>query len=107
MKKVDLRKIIREEIVKILKEDDFKFSNDTDETKYRSASYLFTVPNDEEGRDRIERAKETLSDIFTFRVRGRHHDRKELLGSKYRPGIKNDVPLKDAEYLAVYVYPKQ
>ena len=106
MKKSQLKEIIREEILNILKEDeDFRFDTGTD--KKKSASYLFTVKNDDEGRKRIQTVKDNLRDIFDFRVRGRHHDRKELLGTKYQPGTQNDVPLDDAEYLAVYVDPKK
>lgn len=107
MNNSDLRKIVKEEILNILKEEDFKFSDDTDRVSNSSTSYLFTVPNDKEGIERIKKAKEALNDIFSFRIRGRHHDRKELLGTKYAPGRQNDVPLQQAEYLAVYVDPKQ
>ena len=107
MNNAGLRKIIKEEILNILKEDDFKFSDDTNRVSNQSASYLFTVPNDKEGIEKIKRVKDNLSDIFTFRIRGRHHDRKEVLGTEYRPGRQNDIPVQQAEYLAVYVDPKQ
>ncbi len=106
MKSSNIRKIIREEIINVLKENDFRFSDDTDRVSNKSTSYLFTVPNDKEGIERIKKVKDALSDIFTFRIRGRHHDRKELLGTEYRPGTQNDVPVKQAEYLAVYIDPK-
>jgi hypothetical protein len=107
MKSAYLRKIIKEEILSILKEDDFKFNDDTNRVSNRSTSYLFTVPNDSEGIEKIQKVKDSLSDIFTFRIRGRHHDRKEVLGTEYRPGRQNDVPVQQAEYLAVYVDPKK
>ena len=34
----------------------------------RSSRYLFTVANDEEGRERIKRAKEALSPYFKFQL---------------------------------------
>ena len=107
MNNKDLRKIIKEEILNILKEEDFKFSDDTDRVSNTSTSYLFTVQNDKDGIERIKKAKDALSDIFTFRIRGRHHDRKEILGTAYQPGRQNDIPLQQAEYLAVYVDPKK
>jgi len=107
MNNKDLRKIVKEEILSILKEEDFKFSDDTDRVSNTSASYLFTVPNDRDGIEKIKRVKDNLSDIFTFRIRGRHHDRKEVLGTAYTKGRQNDIPVQQAEYLAVYVDPKQ
>ena len=107
MKTTDLRQIIREEIKKVIKEDNFELTpKDINSQQGRSDSYLFTVENDEEGRQRIQRAKEALNQFFKFRVRGRHHDRKDVLGDKYKPGTQNDIPLAQAEYLAVYVDPK-
>ena len=107
MKNRDLKKIVKEEILNVLKENDFRFNDDTGRVSNRSTSYLFTVQNDDEGIQRIKKAKEALGDIFSFRIRGRHHDRKELLGTKYEPGKQNDVPVRQAEYLAVYVDPKK
>lgn len=106
MNNKDLRKIVKEEILNILKEEDFKFSDDTNRISNRSSSYLFTVPNDKEGIERIKKVKEDLGDIFSFRIRGRHHDRKEILGTAYQTGRQNDIPVQQAEYLAVYVDPK-
>lgn len=107
MKTADLRNIIREEIKKVIREDNFELTpKNIDSQQGRSDSYLFTVENDEEGRQRIQRAKEALNQFFKFRVRGRHHDRKEVMGDKWRPGQQNDVPVAQAEYLAVYVEPK-
>lgn len=107
MNNSDLRNMIKEEILTVLKENDFKFNDDAGVTSNRSTSYLFTVSNDKEGIEKIKKTKEALSDIFTFKIRGRHHDRKELLGTKYKPGTQNDIPIQQAEYLAVYIYPKQ
>ncbi len=107
MNKSDVKKIINEEIQNAINEDDFEMSGhglfpDGDRTE----RYLFTVENNREGLDRIRRAKDALSTIFKFQLRGRHHDRKEILGDKWKPFSQNDVQLKDAEYIAVYVDPK-
>jgi len=112
MKTEDVRKIIQEEIRNALREFNPELSdiipNEPQrgykiDSKYRSDKYLFTVDNTEEGRQRIERAKKALSDFFTFRIRGRHSNRKEVLGADYRPGRQNDIPIDKAQYLAVYV----
>lgn len=105
-----LRKIIREEVSTFLKENpsmgtDNRVGDDASRPNV-SAAYLFTVKNDEEGRERIKRAKEAMSDLFRFRLRGRHHDRKQALGTKWKSFGQNDVPLEKAEYIAVYADPK-
>lgn len=106
-----LQKLIREELEEAIKDlsEERPVNVDAigDETdRNRSSSYLFTVPNDKEGIERIKRAKEGLSDLFSFRIRPRHDDKKELLGAKYRKGVENTIPIKDAQFLAVYVDPK-
>lgn len=112
MKASYLRKIIKEEIKRVIKEGwndhmDFELdSNDIESQKGKVDSYLFTVANDDEGRERIQRAKDGLSPFFKFRIRGRHSNRKEVLGAKWRPGGQNDISPQQAEYLAVYIDPK-
>lgn len=69
-------------------------------------TYLVTLRNDAEGRNQLEMLKKALGDEYIVRPRGRHHNRKELLGTKYKPGTQNDVPLEQAEFWAVYLYPK-
>lgn len=107
MNKFDVRKIIKEEIKNAINEDDFEMSGQgLFPEGDRVDRYLFTVENNQDGLNRIRRAKEALSSIFKFQLRGRHHDRKEVLGDKWRPGVQNDIPVRDAEYIAVYVDPK-
>lgn len=107
MRKSDVRKIINEEIQNAINEDDFEMSgHGLFPEGDRTDRYLFTVENNQEGLGRIRRAKEALSTIFKFQLRGRHHDRKEVLGSKWRAFTQNDIPVREAEYIAVYVDPK-
>ena len=130
MRQSDLRRIVKEEIGSIMKEfeddeqsyddepydkasDDYNrdldqyADNPTISEKNRSVNYLFTVPNDQDGLKKIQRAKEGLKDVFYLKLRGRHHDRKEVLGDKWRPGTQNEIPVKQAEFIAVYVTPKK
>jgi len=110
MKQSDLIKMVKEEITSVLSEDGdgIEFQDSTVQIGgSQHPAYLFTVPNNPDGIDRIKRAKDALKDIYTFKLRGRHHDRKELLGAKYIPGRNNEVPLKQAEFIAVYAYPKK
>lgn len=115
LKGKQLRQVIREEIEDVLKEDDITNiipkvpdykGYDMSKSGGKIDQYLFTVPNNADGIDRIRKVKEALRGFYTFRLRGRHHDRKSVLGDKYRPGSENDIPLKQAEYIAVYVYAK-
>lgn len=109
VKESQLRSLIREELDRALSEDEMEFQGDPNygNRGEKINTYLFTVANNTEGRNRIKMAKDALSPFFTFRVRGRHHNRKEVLGSKYIPGRQNDIPLDKAEYLAVYAVPKR
>lgn len=108
--KSKLKNIVIEELHNVLKELDtiekeYPYSRTSMESK--TDAYLFTVKNDIDGLKKIRTVKDALSDIYRFKVRGRHHDRKEVLGSKYKKFTQNDIPLQQAEYLAVYVYPKK
>lgn len=108
IKESTLRKIVTEEIQSVVTEFDIDGSNYVDKNMRQDTTkrYLFTVANDADGIDRIKRMKDAMKPYFTFQLRGRHHDRKEVLGDKWKPGVQNDVPLRDAEYIAVYVDPK-
>ena len=48
--------------------------------------------------------KTMLESIFECRIRprGRHSNRKSVLGSGYRPGTQNDIPWRKAERVAFY-----
>jgi hypothetical protein len=38
-----------------------------------------------------------------IRPRGRHSDRKKVLGNGYRPGTQNDIPWRKAETVTFYL----
>lgn len=48
--------------------------------------------------------KTMLESIFGCRIRprGRHSDRKKVLGSKWYSGTQNDIPWRKAETVAFY-----
>jgi len=98
-----VRKIIQEEIESAMNE--FGDQSPHDMAGNRSGNYLFTVDNDQEGIEKIKAVKDSFEGIFKLRLRGRHHDRKEVLGSKWQAGTQNDIPWKQAEKIAVYVVP--
>ena len=95
MKKLDeLKKLIREQVKSILTESQI------------SDAFLTNVTNDDDGKKRIKAIKAIFSNEYSVRLRGRHSNRKEILGAKYQTGRQNDVPLDIAEYIGVYLYPK-
>lgn len=72
-----------------------------------SDAYLVTLRNDASGQNQLDMIRKSLGGEYIVKPRGRHHNRKELLGTKYKPGSNNEVPIEQAEFLAVYLYPKQ
>jgi len=72
---------------------------------------LFEVPNTEEGRQWINYAKTVLNrKDYYIHLRGRHSNRKFLysfLNKVYSVLGQNEVPLKFAERIAVYIHPHQ
>lgn len=69
--------------------------------------FLCKVPNNEEGKKAIQLIKKGLNNkSYRIRLRGRHSNRKKLyaaLGWCYNPNTQNDVPIKYAETISVYV----
>ena len=49
--------------------------------------------------------KKMLEAIFECRIRprGRHSNRKAVLGNAYRPGTQNDIPWRKAETVTFYL----
>jgi len=105
MKISELRKLIREEIIKIFEEDEIEYGFDTAE-EISNSSFLFTVPNNTSGLEKIKRVKKNLSDIFDIKVVGRNTNKEDKLGTKYDKNEK-PIPMDEAKYLSVYVYPKK
>jgi hypothetical protein len=73
--------------------------------KKRTASYIATIPM--KNVEQVIEVKKTLQDIFGWVVlRGRHSDRKKVLGDNWGSGTQNDVPWRKAEYIDVYLHPE-
>lgn len=65
---------------------------------------VFNVPNDIPGRKFIRYLKKYLNrDTYMVRVRGRHSNRKKVLGKNWDEFGQNDIQLKDAEKYGVYL----
>ena len=57
--------------------------------------------------EQVIEVKKTLEQIFGWVVlRGRHSDRKKALGNSWYVGKQNDIPWRYAQYIDVYLHPK-
>ena len=109
-----LQELIRQQILEVIQEfnvADYSTGNDSVvktnlDTPNASSSYLMTVEKSPAGIETIKKLKADLAPFFKFRLRGRHENRKEVLGTKYRPGTQNDIPIDQAQYIAIYLDPK-
>ena len=52
----------------------------------------------------IKRTLEMIYNTKRIRPRGRHSNRKAVLGSKWGVGVQNDIPWRIAETVAFYKY---
>jgi hypothetical protein len=52
----------------------------------------------------IKRTLESIYGTKRIRPRGRHSNRKAVLGHRYKVGTQNDIPWKQAERVAFYQY---
>ena len=52
----------------------------------------------------IKRTLEMIYNTKRIRPRGRHSNRKLVLGNRYKVGTQNDIPWKQAERVAFYKY---
>jgi hypothetical protein len=52
----------------------------------------------------IKKVLEQIYQTKRIRPRGRHSNRKLVLGSKWWPGTQNDIPWRIAERVAFYKY---
>jgi hypothetical protein len=60
-----------------------------------------------QSQEQILAIKRTLEMIYgtkRIRPRGRHSNRKAVLGNGYRTGTQNDIPWRMAETVAFYTY---
>ena len=66
-----------------------------------SERYITTIPNEPNSGvwDKIDELRREYGSI---RLRGRHSDRKAVLGWKWRRHSQNDIPIEFAERIAIY-----
>jgi len=71
----------------------------------RTSTYIATIPM--KNIEQVIEVKKTLEQIFGWVVlRGRHSDRKKVLGDRYYRGTQNDIPWRKAERIDIYLHPK-
>ena len=71
----------------------------------RTKTYLATILNVTEAE--TLRTKAVLEHMFGWVVlRGRNTDRKAVLGPRWRSRTQNDIPWRKAEYIDIYLHPK-
>lgn len=71
----------------------------------RTKVFIVRIPNT--GEDRVLETKRALESIFGWVVlRGRHRNRKAILGNEWRKYSQNDIPWRKAEFIDVYLHPK-
>ena len=71
----------------------------------RTNTYIATIPMVNE-QTTIE-VKKVLEQIFGWVVlRGRNKDRKSVLGNRWYRDTQNDIPWRYAQYIDVYLHPK-
>ena len=70
----------------------------------RTKNYIATIPMKNE--DQVIEIKKVLEQIFGWVVlKGRHSDRKSVV-THWRKWAQNDVPWKVAQYIDIYLHPK-
>lgn len=71
----------------------------------RTSTYIATIPM--KNVEQVIEVKKTLEQIFGWVVlRGRHSDRKKVLGDRYYRGSQNDIPWRKAERIDIYLHPQ-
>lgn len=65
-----------------------------------------TVTNNPFGQKFISDLKNNVSRVYKVRLRGRHSNRKKVLGSKWVANTQNDVPIKKSEKISIYLFAK-
>jgi len=69
----------------------------------RTTTYITSA--DRKSDEQILEIRKALESIFgPLRLRGRHPDRKSVLGSRWRRGAQNDVPWKLARRVDFYLH---
>jgi hypothetical protein len=71
----------------------------------RTSTYIATIPM--KNIEQVIEVKKTLEQIFGWVVlRGRHSNRRKVLGDAYYRGAQNDIPWRKAQHIDVYLHPK-
>ena len=71
----------------------------------RTSTYIATIPM--KNVEQVIEVKKTLEQIFGWVVlRGRHSDRKKVLGDNWRNHSQNDIPWRKAERIDIYLHPQ-
>ena len=70
-----------------------------------TSNYLFTVENS--NVERTMAIRKELTKIYgPLRLRGRHSNRKKILGKNWFAGTQNDINWKLGEYVSFYIHPE-
>ncbi len=70
----------------------------------RTKNYIATIPMKSE--EQVIEIKKVLEQIFGWVVlKGRHNNRKSVV-TNWRKWAQNDVPWRKAEYIDIYLHPK-
>lgn len=73
--------------------------------KNRTTNYIATIPM--KNVEQVYEVKKTLEQIFGWVIlRGRHSDRKSVLGNRWYKFTQNDIPWRKAQYIDIYLHPK-
>lgn len=71
----------------------------------RTSTFIATIPM--KNVEQVIEVKKTLEQIFGWVVlRGRHSDRKKVLGDKWYRSTQNDIPWRKAQRIDIYLHPK-
>ena len=69
----------------------------------RTSNYIATIPMKSE--EQVIEVKKVLEQIFGWvTLRGRHTNRKSVLGNHWSKGRQNDIPWRKAEYIDIYLH---
>lgn len=69
----------------------------------RTSKHLGALPMyDVDGIKRFVELLKKEHGVTSIRIRGRHSNRKSVLGSDWKAGTQNDIPWKRAEWVAFY-----
>jgi len=69
----------------------------------RTSNYIATIPMKNE--EQVLEVKKVLEQIFGWiTLKGRHSDRKKVLGRCWSKGRQNDIPWRKAEYIDIYLH---